>query len=68
MTKQMEQIQGAANTNVYQHGAYPDARGRYGEFGGRFVPESLMAALDELESAYMTAIGDPAFSAELAQQ
>ena len=35
---------------VYQHGVFPDARGRYGEFGGRFVPESLMAALDELEA------------------
>ena len=30
---------------TYQHGAYPDARGRFGPFGGRYVPESLMAAL-----------------------
>ena len=37
---------------AYQHGVYPDARGRFGEFGGRFVPESLMAALDELEREY----------------
>jgi tryptophan synthase beta chain len=36
----------------YQHGVYPDARGRFGPFGGRYVPESLMAALDELEQAY----------------
>jgi tryptophan synthase beta chain len=55
-------------TPAYQHGAYPDARGRYGDFGGRFVPESLMAALDELEHAYEAAVADPAFPAELAEQ
>lgn len=37
----------------------------YGEFGGRFVPESLIHALDELESAYLAAKDDPAFRAEL---
>jgi tryptophan synthase beta chain len=50
----------------YQHGIFPDARGRYGDFGGRFVPESLMAALDELEKAYATARADPAFGGQLA--
>jgi tryptophan synthase beta chain len=39
----------------------------YGEFGGRYVPESLIHALDELEKAYLTAKADPAFAAELAQ-
>src|SRR5690348_8565576 len=38
--------------NQYQHNFYPDKRGRFGDFGGKFVPESLMAALDELEIAY----------------
>ena len=33
----------------------------FGEFGGRFVPESLIAALDELESTYQTAKSDPDF-------
>ncbi|HRQ00305.1 MAG TPA: tryptophan synthase subunit beta [Terrimesophilobacter sp.] len=43
------------------------ARGPYfGEFGGRFVPESLIAALDELEAAYTAARDDPDFVAELA--
>ena len=43
-----------------------DAHGPYfGEFGGRFVPESLMAALDELTEAYESAKADPAFHAEL---
>jgi tryptophan synthase beta chain len=37
----------------------------YGEFGGRFVPESLIHALDELEQAYRSAKADPAFHAEL---
>lgn len=39
--------------------------GRYGKFGGQFVPETLMAALDELEKAYDEAIADPAFHKEL---
>ncbi len=41
------------------------APGRFGQFGGRYVPETLIAALDELEEAYATARQDPAFSAEL---
>jgi tryptophan synthase beta chain len=38
----------------------------FGEFGGRFVPESLIAALDELDQTYQVAKSDPAFLAELA--
>src|SRR5689334_4242087 len=62
MTQQIDK------TSAYHHGVYPDARGRYGEFGGRFVPESLMAALDELEQAYLAARADVSFTALLAQQ
>jgi tryptophan synthase beta chain len=43
----------------------PDARGRYGSYGGRFVPETLMSPLQELEEAYRTASRDPNFQAEL---
>ncbi|MEW6421064.1 MAG: tryptophan synthase subunit beta [Deinococcota bacterium] len=43
----------------------PDARGRYGRFGGRYVPETLIPALDELERAYQAAKADPAFLNEL---
>jgi tryptophan synthase beta chain len=44
-----------------------DAVGPYfGDFGGRFVPESLVAALDELDDAYRAAAVDPEFQAELA--
>ena len=39
----------------------------FGEYGGRFVPESLIAALDELSAAYETAKIDPAFQNELAE-
>jgi tryptophan synthase beta chain len=46
-------------------GAVPDARGRFGEFGGRFVPETLIPALDELSAEYATARADPAFQREL---
>jgi tryptophan synthase beta chain len=37
----------------------------FGDFGGRFVPESLIAALDELTAEYAIAKQDPAFAAEL---
>jgi tryptophan synthase beta chain len=50
---------------TYQHGVYPDARGRFGPYGGRFVPESLMSALAALEMAYEAIVQDAAFSAEL---
>jgi tryptophan synthase beta chain len=43
----------------------PDARGRYGPYGGRYVPETLMAPLEELECAYAEASADPKFQAEL---
>lgn len=43
----------------------PDAHGRFGPFGGQFVPETLMGALHELESAYAAASTDPAFWQEL---
>ncbi len=43
----------------------PDARGRFGRFGGRYVPETLIPALDELQAAYTAARNDPEFLAEL---
>jgi tryptophan synthase beta chain len=43
----------------------PDARGRFGDYGGRFVPETLVPALDELEAAWHAARADPAFELEL---
>ena len=43
----------------------PDARGRFGRFCGRYVPETLVPALEELEAAYDAARRDPSFQAEL---
>lgn len=42
-----------------------ETKGRYGKFGGQFVPETLMTALQELENEYEEAQQDPAFSKEL---
>jgi tryptophan synthase beta chain len=42
----------------------PDLAGHFGRYGGRFVPEALIGALDELEAAYRSAKLDPAFQAE----
>ncbi len=44
----------------------PIKPGRFGAYGGRYVPETLVAALEELEHAYTVAKADPAFQAELA--
>jgi tryptophan synthase beta chain len=44
----------------------PDASGHFGGYGGRFVPESLMSALEELAAEYAAAKADPGFQAELA--
>ncbi|AEB46393.1 MULTISPECIES: tryptophan synthase subunit beta [Micromonospora] len=43
---------------------FPDAAGHFGRFGGRFVPEALVAALEELDVAHRTAMADEAFRAE----
>lgn len=43
----------------------PDSRGHFGEYGGKFVPETLMPALEELEAAYRRARDDKAFQSRL---
>ena len=45
--------------------AGPDSRGHFGPFGGRYVAETLMPLILELETAYRAAQADPAFRAEL---
>jgi len=45
--------------------AFPDARGHFGPYGGRFVAETLMGALDELQAVYEKYMQDPEFLAEL---
>ncbi len=52
-----------SGANTLRNG--PDARGRFGDYGGRFVAETLMPAVLEVERAYEAAKADPAFQAEL---
>jgi tryptophan synthase beta chain len=47
------------------YAAYPDESGHFGPYGGKFVPETLMPALEELEEVYLQARGDRDFMAEL---
>jgi tryptophan synthase beta chain len=50
--------------NRYSSAKFPDARGHFGPYGGRFVPETLMQPLQELEDEYLRAQKDPAFQRE----
>ena len=43
----------------------PDQHGRFGPYGGRFVPETLMYALEQLAAAYASACADPEFQKQL---
>ena len=54
----------SASTSGPAGGAGPDEQGRFGDFGGRFMPEALMAALDELTAAWQDAMRDEAFTGE----
>ncbi|HLY33370.1 MAG TPA: pyridoxal-phosphate dependent enzyme, partial [Jatrophihabitantaceae bacterium] len=45
--------------------AVPDATGHFGRYGGRFVPEALVAAIDDLTAAFLASRDDPQFRAEL---
>ncbi|MCX7595831.1 MAG: tryptophan synthase subunit beta [Fischerella sp.] len=51
----------------FQNTQRPDSEGRFGRFGGKYVPETLMPALAELETAYHQYRNQPAFQAELQQ-
>ena len=53
----------ATTANTLRHG--PDERGRFGIFGGRFVAETLMPLVLDLEKAYADAKADPAYQAEI---
>jgi tryptophan synthase beta chain len=55
-------VTSAAKSNAY---AWPDAQGRFGDYGGRFVAETLMPLVLELEKAYAAAKADRAFQDEL---
>ncbi|MGH7409963.1 MAG: tryptophan synthase subunit beta, partial [Candidatus Methylomirabilis sp.] len=61
MTKRREPEQ----VELTRQGTVPDPSGHFGRYGGRFVPETLMAALEELEQVYLKAKADPAFESEM---
>jgi tryptophan synthase beta chain len=60
-------VSDAGNAVLSLAGLLPDERGHFGRFGGRFVPEALVAALDELDAAYRHSLADEAFQAEFAR-
>ena len=53
-----------SNTNPLRYSSQPDADGRFGQYGGKFVAETLMAALAELEAVYRRLKDDPQFQRE----
>jgi tryptophan synthase beta chain len=63
---ELEQRQSNAVAPPSRRHLWPDARGRFGEFGGRYVPETLMHPVEELEQAYQATRSDAKFQAELA--
>jgi tryptophan synthase beta subunit len=52
-------------TNRPPADALPDAAGHFGDFGGQYIPETLMPAVAELEAAYRDAMADPVFTSRL---
>jgi tryptophan synthase beta chain len=56
-------VNAPARPNDYT--AYPDAEGRFGDYGGRYVPETLMPLVHQLDAAYAAAKADPEFQGEL---
>ena len=68
MTHAIEPGQAQALLEMEQRGAYPDARGRFGPFGGRYVPETLVPALDRLQEGVQRYLHDPDFQAEFAAE
>lgn len=52
-------------TDIFNKSQLPDATGHFGPYGGRYVPETLMTALQELEQAYFAAQGDAGYRREL---
>jgi len=69
--KKVDPLLGAAGDATLAdlvEGRLPDERGRYGPFGGRFVPETLMGALARLERLAVAALGDAEFTRELGRE
>ena len=65
LEKTMPAPQPSTAATPINYAAYPDEAGHFGPYGGKFVPETLMPALDELEEVYLKSKGDKEFQAEL---
>lgn len=65
--KDERKLKSMMNTAKGKYSA-PDSFGRFGEFGGKYVPETLMYALEELETAFLDAKEDPAFQEKLTSE
>jgi tryptophan synthase beta chain len=66
-TRQLQVIKSVSDSNqssVIDYSAFPDTKGHFGPYGGRFVSETLIYALDELDDIYKKLKDDPAFQAE----
>ena len=61
----MPESQASSVTPSINYAAYPDESGHFGPYGGKFVPETLMPALEELEEVYLKSRQDREFQAEL---
>jgi tryptophan synthase beta chain len=68
MQVDMTEAEGRALLTRLLGGKLPDERGRYGPFGGRYAPETLMPALSRLEAGVKQHLHDPAFEAELGRE
>ncbi len=64
----MDSQQAATLLQRLLQGEFPDARGRFGPFGGRYAPETLMPALERLEAGVRSCLGDAQFRAELGRE
>ncbi|GIK35581.1 MAG: tryptophan synthase beta chain [Gammaproteobacteria bacterium] len=64
----MDSQQAAALLQRLLQGEFPDARGRFGPFGGRYAPETLMPALERLEAGVRSCLGDAQFAAALGRE
>lgn len=64
----MDSQQAATLLQRLLQGEFPDARGRFGPFGGRYAPETLMPALERLEAGVRSCLGDAQFRADLGRE
>ena len=66
LARTVPQLDSSAELERLLDGHYPNDRGRFGPFGGRYVPETLIPAITRLEAAARTALDDSSFQSELA--